>query len=294
MKPASPALLALLASRQFYYADLYTFFLQNGQQLYYTSGDQDITADGITYPCGGLTGPFWDQPGNRAKSHWKAGTQVDTLSFMMFPGQAQIDDVPFLQAAQQGIFDGAQFQLSRAFMPTGEYGNTAVGTVVIFYGRVGEVDASRSQVTFSINSHLELFNQNMPHNMYQAGCMNTLYDASCTLMKTLFTVPGQVVNGSTSSALQTNLAQATGYFDYGVITFTSGDNNGEVWPIKNFVGGTPSQVNLLIPLMNAPNVGDSFTIYPGCDKTMNTCQNKFNNLQNFRGQPFVPEVSTAV
>jgi uncharacterized phage protein (TIGR02218 family) len=40
--------------------------------------------------------------------------------------------------------------------------------------------------------------------------------------------------------------------------------------------------------------GDSFSIYPGCDKQQSTCQNKFANLINFRRFPYIPENSTAV
>lgn len=294
MKPASPALVALLASRQFYTADLITITLQNGQQLNYCSGDQDIIAGGTLYPCGGQSGPYFQQPSNRAKPHWKAGTEVDNMQLVVIPGDGLIDGVPWLQACVQGIFDGATLQMQRAYMPTGQYGNTATGTIIVFYGRVAEIDPSRSQVTITVNSHLELFNQNMPRNTYQASCVNTLYDTSCALLKAAFTVSGQVVNGSTTSALNTNLLQASTFFDNGVITFTSGNNEGEVLPVKNYTGGSPSRINLLLPLMVAPAAGDNFTIYPGCDKTMNTCQVKFNNLVNFRGQPFVPEVSTAV
>lgn len=33
---------------------------------------------------------------------------------------------------------------------------------------------------------------------------------------------------------------------------------------------------------------DSFTVYPGCDHAMSTCRDKFSNLVNYRGQPYIP------
>ena len=292
MKPASPQLIALLATRQFYYCDLYTFYLANGTTLYYATGDQDITFEGITYPCGGQNGALFDRQGNRAKSGWVIGTQVSTIQFDCMPRAAQVGGVSFLQACQQGVFDGATFSLERAFMPT--YGNISAGLVNVFYGRVAEIDAGRSVATFTINSHLELLNQNMPRNVYQSNCGNTLYDPGCGLLKAAFTVAGAVVGGSNLSAINTNLLQATDYFDLGVITFTSGQNAGIAKNVKSFVGGTPGIVNLSTPLPFIPASGDAFDIYPGCDHTMNTCQIKYNNFQNFKGAPFVPEVSTAV
>jgi uncharacterized phage protein (TIGR02218 family) len=38
----------------------------------------------------------------------------------------------------------------------------------------------------------------------------------------------------------------------------------------------------------AIQVGNSFQIVAGCDKTHQTCISKFNNIINFRGEPFVP------
>jgi hypothetical protein len=36
------------------------------------------------------------------------------------------------------------------------------------------------------------------------------------------------------------------------------------------------------------SVGDAVTIYPGCDGSYATCLNKFANLKNFFGFPFMP------
>lgn len=292
MKPASPTLLALLATRQFYTCDLYTFNLVNGSTLYYATGDQDIIFGDITYVCGGQNGALFNRQGNRAKSSWTIGTQVSTIQFDCMPRAAMIGGVTFLQACQQGIFDGATMNLERAFMPT--YGNVSAGLVNVFFGRCAEVDAGRSVATFTINSHLELLNQNMPRNVYQSNCSNTLYDPGCGLLKAAFTVVGHTVGGSNLSAINTSLLQSTDYFDLGVITFTSGQNAGISKNVKSFVGGVPGIVNVTTPLPFAPASGDAFTIYPGCDKTMNTCQVKYNNFKNIKSTPFIPEISTAV
>jgi hypothetical protein len=45
---------------------------------------------------------------------------------------------------------------------------------------------------------------------------------------------------------------------------------------------------LLTPLIYAPAPGDSFVAYPGCDKKLRTCTDKFNNRINYGGEPFTP------
>ena len=295
MKSASPALIALLATRQFYSADLYMFQLFDGTTLYYTGGDRDIVWNGITWSsgsAGAASGPFFDRKDNKAKCHWKVGVEVDTLVFDCLPGGATIGGEPFLSFIRQGGFDGAVMTLYRAFMPT--YGNTAAGTVTMFVGRVAEVDASRSLATFSVNSHLELLNVMMPRNLYQSGCVNSLFDASCALSASAFAVGGTALSGSTSNILSATLPQATGYFSLGTVTFTSGANAGFSRTVQSYNKGSPGTVALISPFPSAPAAGDTFTIYPGCDKQQSTCSGKFANILNFRGFPYIPNPQTSV
>ena len=81
------------------------------------------------------------------------------------------------------------------------------------------------------------------------------------------------------------------YFDNGQLVFTSGLNNGLVKAVRQYLGG---QMSFNSPLPFVPNVGDTFTAYPGCDKTQATCSGKFTNLTNFEGFPYVPAPETAI
>lgn len=47
-------------------------------------------------------------------------------------------------------------------------------------------------------------------------------------------------------------------------------------------------IDFFVPTPYAVSTGDQFSIVVGCDKQVNTCINKFNNLANFRGFPEVP------
>lgn len=292
MKSASTGLIALLASRQFFAVDLFQFTLTSGQPLHYCSGDRDIAWNAITWSAGAGAGPYFIREGNSAKCHWKIGVEVDSLVFNVMPGTSTINGLPFLVSVQRGVFDGAELTLYRAFMPM--YGDTAEGTVIMFAGRVAEIEIGNSQASFTVNSHLELLNQKLPRNLYQAGCINTLFDTACGLNAASFAVAGNAVAGSLTHSVNAMLAHETGYFDLGKITFTSGANNGLSRTVKTYVKGTPCSLRISSPLPSAPAVGDAFTLYPGCDKQQNTCSGKFVNLPRFRGFPYIPENATAV
>jgi len=289
MKPASDALKGLLASRQFMVADLFLFSLNGGGQLNYCSGEQDIVWNNVNWSSGGLTGPYFVRKGANSQCHWKIGVAVDSLTFDVLPAASTIFGTPFLSAVRNGVFDGAELTLYRAFMPT--YGNVSAGTVIMFAGRVAQITAGGSAVTFTINSHLELLNQNLPRNVYQAGCLNSLFDSGCGLNQALYAVNGTVVSAASASQITASFSAANGYFDQGVMVLTSGVDSGLSRTVKNFSGNI---INLIAPFPSSPVAGDSFTVYAGCDKSQGTCSGKFGNLARFRGFPYVPENETAV
>jgi len=300
LKPSSAALQALLATNQFSVADLYTFTLVGGTVLRWTSFDTDVIASGNTFSSGAQSGPFFDRQDNKAKCHWKIGVAVDTLIFDVIPGQATVNGLPFLWACRLGMFDGAELQLERAFMAPPAQGvyppvAASAGTVILFVGRVAEVDLGRSLATVNVNSHLELLNLQLPRNLYQSPCVNSLYDPACGVSRATYAVSGGAGAGSSASTVIATLTQATGWFDQGSITFTSGQNSGFARTVKSYVAGSPGTLALIAPLPFAPAAGDAFTALPGCDKTTGSggCA-KFNNQARFKGFPFVPIPETAV
>lgn len=273
---------------QVIFADLWTIILVNGTVLRYTSGDGDLVYQGQTYLCDDL------QIKGSAISE-TIGLEAATLklTISMDPaGDAVINGVNALQAIAQGDLDGATVRVERAFMAT--YGDTSPGTVVRFVGIVTEVTSvNRLSAQVTVSSPLYLLDISLPRNLIQPGCGNTLFDAGCGLSRAAFAVSGTVAAGSNRNVVVTDLTQPDQYFQLGTITFTSGANNGLSRGISSFVN-SGGAVTLNVGLPEVPSVGDTFTIYPGCDKQQATCQSKFNNLINFAGMPYVPVPETVI
>jgi uncharacterized phage protein (TIGR02218 family) len=85
------------------------------------------------------------------------------------------------------------------------------------------------------------------------------------------------------------LTGTSGYFNDGVLAFTSGVMDGFKMEVKSWNG---TVITLYLPMPLQPGNGDTFTIEPGCNKTIADCQDKFNNIVNFRGEPFIPGITT--
>lgn len=281
MKNASPALLSLLAgSSQFVMADLFTITLASGVTVRYTSADADLTVGAYQFTA---------QRIKRGRVRMVCGVEVDTLDINFFTTSGESPGgIPFIQSINAGVLDGAHVLLERVFMPT--FGDTSAGTVVLFAGRVADVSFGRSETRLHVKSDLELLNINMPRNLYQPGCIHTLFDAGCALSKSAFVHADVVQSGATVTTLRGGVAQADHHFALGTITFDSGANAGASHTIKSYVGGL---YTLVRPLVHAPQAGDSFRAYPGCDKTQATCESRFANVIHFRGYPYVPVPETA-
>ena len=287
----SSGLLSLLNSgaKTYVRADLYTFTLQSGTVLYYTNVDQDLTVGGNTFSH---LGPVFTRDGMKLK----AGTEVQEMAVTMdIPTSLLLSGTPFLQALRNGALDFAQFRLDLFISDT--FADVSNGAINYWFsGKVASIDIGRQRAVATIKNDMNLLGIQMPRNLFQAGCVHTLFDGGCTLSKASYAVNGAVASSpvpSKSLFYSSSLAQPSGYFSLGTIVFTSGVNNGVKRGIQTYANGAPSALYMDIPLVQAPSAGDTFTVYPGCDKTMNTCANTYGNLVNFKGFPYVPAPETA-
>ena len=125
-------------------------------------------------------------------------------------------------------------------------------------------------------------------NVGSSGSPGATNQYTCTAQG-LYTFYGGSTNSNAGQEVFINYNYGIGYFAYGYVKFTSGANAGYAMEVRSF---SPGAVGLAIPFPNAIAVGDAFTIVAGCDRSMGTCKTRFNNLVNFRGEPYVPGTDT--
>ena len=278
------AFATLLASRQFVMADLFTLTLaRTGQTLTFTNIDRPVWWNNTYYDPYSLA-----VEGLQFKK--SVGLTVDEQAISLSATRdLLIDGHPWFDEIANGLLDHAEIRRERVFAP--DWNSPPVGSVTLFDGIVSTIDAlTATQCQLKVKSYLSLLNQPMPRNSWQTSCLHTLFDTGCTLSKAAYQTIGQVGAGSTVNTL--NWSGATsGYYWQGTIAFTSGPNTGLSRTIKLATG---SQLMLHLPLPWMPLTGDSFFAYPGCDKTYQTCKNRFNNTANNRSYPFIPTPTIAL
>lgn len=286
MKTGSGTLTAFLAAnKRFVMADLYTFTLPGGTVLRYSSSGKLINFGGFSY----LAGPRFVRSGMSQKR----GIQVDSLTLFIYADarpEHAVNGVPMLTFIKNRGFDSAILSVTRVFAL--DWDSAWVGGYISFLGRLSEViDSGTAYVQMKVNSGLEVLDANMPADVYQASCLNTLFDTKCAINRAGFQATGTVASGAISvSGFPTSLTQADGYFSsggMGTMLFTTGANAGIRRTVKTYLNAAGA-VTFVAPFPSAPAVGDAFQIWPGCDLSQGRCSGFFNNLTNFRGQPYIP------
>lgn len=71
----------------------------------------------------------------------------------------------------------------------------------------------------------------------------------------------------------------------GVLEWLTGQNAGKVCEIKSV---TIDYIELYLPVLYPIAANDVFTLLPGCKKTLAECRDEYDNVLNFRGEPFIP------
>lgn len=285
MKTATGGLETFLFTKQAYsYAHLYTITLVGGTVLRWTDSDLPITFGGHTWGVG----PTISDGGVTQK----IGLAAQALQINLgADARTTIGSLGLVAFARRNGFDGALVKVERIYFPFGVT-DTAVGTVIRFSGRFSEIlQASDAGVQFKAADITEVLDVNVPVDVWQSSCLNTLYDTRCGVSRASFKASVAVVSGSTTTLLKTNYGGATGTLNLGSLMFTSGALAGLRKTIKD---QTLGNLTLVSPLLDLPGIGDALDLYPGCNLSMANCLSPFNNMANFRGQPFVPLPETTI
>lgn len=176
----------------------------------------------------------------------------------------------------------------------------AITTVTVYRGQVGSTEFNaywKGRVAGSVigGDTVTLDCENIFTSMrrtglrakYQKNCRHALYSTGCTLDIDDHAYAATAVAASGYSVtIEPDSSFDSGFFTGGIIKTDT-----EMRYISLHSGNTltllqPSRE--LIEDMNGSSGMVSVTLYPGCNHTMTHCKDKFNNLDNYGGYPWIP------
>lgn len=267
MKTLSAATLAHVAQETTTLSTCWKLTRRDGQVFGFTDADRSLTVGGVVYVAtSGYT---------RSAITTDSALSVDNLDLQGVLADDAITEADLLA----GLWDFAEV---RIFMV-----NRADTTQQIKQRRgwLGEVTLLDSGFVVELRGLAQVL-QSTVGELYSASCRADFCDARCGLAIADYTDSGSVT-GVTSNRqfADTSLVAASGFYDGGLVTWTSGLNTGLSMEVKAYTVGA---VALQQPMPYEVAIGDTFTITQGCDKSLATCRDTYNNVVNFRGEPYVP------
>lgn len=116
---------------------------------------------------------------------------------------------------------------------------------------------------------------------FTALCSNTFGDARCGINLAAITVTGTITHVTSNYAFRDSArAEAADTFTAGTFVFTSGNNAGlKAQEIK--AHAADGSLEIFEPFHYLPEVGDAYTLIPGCRKRLVDCQARANVINRF-------------
>lgn len=253
----------------------------SGVAYRFTDHDKSITVSGNTYlPTSGYI---------PSASNTKIDLSVDNLNIIGI-----IDDsVLKYEDLLAGRFDFADAKIFQV-----NYEDTSMGIMPIINGKIGKVTLEDNTFTAELRGLTQFF-QTSIGEPYIVLCPADLGDNRCKVNMTpftkTFTISGLGV-GFENRIFATDLTDADAFFDLGLVIFSAGSANEYLrMDVKTYLNNSnQGLIELYEPMPADMIIGDTGTIQTGCDKTWETCKNRYTNQLNYRGFPFLYGLSTAL
>lgn len=248
------------------FAELFTFTI--GYDVWrYTSYSNDVTFQGYTFAAASMKRGEWSEEIDLKPLSVKITLPITDLAAKFvanYPNQKV-----YVEIIRVFIDDPSSF-------------------LSLFKGAVTNVVLNKNTAEIDCESSSLVYSFRVPRVVHQAFCNNRLFDLVCGLDSESYSVfvQGITVSGGTITHATID-TYADGYFQMGRAKTIYGDE-------RMITGHVGSSITLQVPFDTRVSTGGKLYLYPGCDKAFSTCKNRFNNLANFVGFPYIPSNNPAI
>lgn len=182
---------------------------------------------------------------------------------------------------EAGLYDDAEVTLLLV-----NWASPGDGQLVLRTGNLGNIrHSSANRYTAELRGLTQRLSQTTVRT-YGVLCDAELGDSRCGVALAPLTRTGTVTTVASRRRFDSTITSvgAAGAYIGGLVTFTSGANNGFAREVKrDRVGNVAGALELFEQMPRTVATGDTFTIRPGCPKTFQACRDTFANAVNFRG-----------
>ena len=279
MRTVSAAMATYLANEELTLAQCVKVTRRDGEVFGFTTCNADLVVDGVTYAASSSV--------SSSAQKSAVGTGVDNMEALGIISSESVTEEDLLA----GRFDGAAIEVFLV-----NWADLTMGTISLFSGWIGNVEVTDGQFTAEIRSKSQKLSQKIGQLTSPLCRVARFGDARCGLVAESYQF-SRTVTAVTDNRHMTFGADEheTGYFDCGLVTFTSGANDGISKEIKlHLLDDGEAVIELQEEFPFDVEFGDLAILEVGCDRRHETCRDKFANVINFRGEPHVPGTSAVM
>jgi uncharacterized phage protein (TIGR02218 family) len=269
--------------------------------LGFTNHTRDLVIDGLTYQA--ETGII------PTTSESAIGVGIDNMDIQSILDSAQVNERDMMA----GRYDFAKIEVFLV-----NYLDLTQGKITMHKGTLGEVSVFNNAFVAEARGFMQQAAQQIGRLTLKSCRVRVLGDTYCRLADSITgglagntedTNEPITYNGTVNSVTSRRQFASTAanhdtstipvddsdppetyqlpHFTNGTVEFLTGNNTGRRLEVKTFnpAGG------IFVMQEKFPYdivIGDTFTAIAGCDRAKETCRVRFNNVQNFQGEPDLP------
>lgn len=243
--------------------------------LGFTDHDVDITFGGVTYAAA---------IGYVSSGHvMSASAAVDNAEVLTVLDAAGISE----ELVRAGVFDWSELRQYVVDWSAPETTN-----YLLRRGNLGETTLADGQAQVEFRGMTQKLDQQMIELFSRTCRVHRLGDERCKVDVGPFTVTGTVTSAEDDrlSFTDSSRSESEGYFANGELLWLTGQNasvDNNVVDNQFVTGGSEQSIILREAAPYPIQTGDEYQLVAGCDRRFSTCQSKFSNRSNFRGEPHI-------
>lgn len=241
----------------------------------FTSHDKDLTFGGTTYEASSAL--------DASAFSKKMGTGVDNLELI---GLLQSDKIT-ADDLRAGLYDGAQLVAQIV-----NWADLSDGVYVLQSGWIGNITIRDEAFTCEFRGLTAAYG-NQIVELTSATCRAKFGDVRCGLTPDSNNETVEVVTDQHTVRFSDSTVVASGFYGHGRVVWLTGDNSGLTSIVKQHTLDSGNIIELQESPPYTIQVGDTATLFEGCDLRHETCIAK-SNMVNFRGEPYLPGNSTVM
>ena len=165
-----------------------------------------------------------------------------------------------------------------------------------FVGRLGDSpDVVGKKVTMRFASWMDSLEASLPRPLVGPRCPYKFGDAATCKVDTAALEKTATINAQVGTRMSVEDASlvgvAAGYFAGGWLV----SGTGTATQVRSILSSTADSAGVVTIRLNMRlkdvDDGDTVTLTPGCDKSVDACDVKWSNFPNFGGKPYVPRTN---